>query len=68
MECKEQQALFEIWAIDQAQYSCDGLLHALETRLRTHYIERALRETGGVKARAARLLNVTPQTFQNWVS
>ena len=43
-------------------------LRALETRLRTHYIERALRETGGVKARAARLLNVTPQTFQNWVS
>ena len=43
-------------------------LRELESQLRTHYIERALRETGGVKARAARLLNVSPQTFQNWVS
>ena len=42
-------------------------LGALERALREHYVERALEEAEGVKARAARLLNVSPQTFQNWV-
>jgi transcriptional regulator with PAS, ATPase and Fis domain len=41
-------------------------LKALELELRDHYVRRALAEAGGVKAKAARLLRVSPQTFQHW--
>jgi DNA-binding NtrC family response regulator len=42
-------------------------LHALQDELRAHYVERAMKEAGGVKAKAARLMNSPPQTFQDWV-
>ena len=41
-------------------------IKALQADLRSHYVERAMKEAGGIKARAARLLNVSPQTFQHW--
>lgn len=41
-------------------------VRALEAELRAHYVARALDEAGGVKAKAARLLNVPAQTFQHW--
>ncbi len=41
-------------------------LKALEQELRDHYVHRALQQARGVKARAARLLRVSPQTFQHW--
>lgn len=45
----------------------DGLdVRDLERKVRKHYVERAMREAGGVKAAAARLLGLTPQTFQHW--
>ncbi len=46
----------------------DGFeLPLLLKEVRQHYVERALNEAEGVKARAARLLGVTAQTFQDWV-
>lgn len=41
-------------------------LKALQEELRKHYVSRAMREVGGIKARAAQLLNVSAQTFQHW--
>ena len=38
----------------------------LQRMVRKHYVERAMREAGGVKAAAARSLGLTPQTFQHW--
>ncbi len=42
-------------------------LPSLLREVREHYVQRALSEAGNVKARAARLLGVTPQTFQDWL-
>ncbi|QDV07329.1 Nitrogen regulation protein NR(I) [Planctomycetes bacterium Poly30] len=38
----------------------------LQTELRSHYVKRALAETNGNKSQAAKLMNVKPQTFQDW--
>lgn len=41
-------------------------MKALEHELRQRYMDRALEESGGIKSKAADLMNVPPQTFQNW--
>jgi transcriptional regulator with PAS, ATPase and Fis domain len=38
----------------------------LQNELRSHYVERAMIETGGNKSQAAKLMNVKAQTFQGW--